>query len=279
MKKLFTFGLLVSLVLVSLAGNLLAQEEIPQFSITSSAEALTAPETLPEGLVTVAFENTAEAPFIGIFGRLNEGVTVEDLMTAMAENPMALVSQLTLKGGPGVMPGQMVEMTYHLDAGDYVLLNVGAQPPQIASISVADSEDVEYEEPVADVTVTLVDFAFGIPLTLPAGKHLWQIENAGEQWHEVVIAPVELDATLEDIQAMVAEGEQSDLQLFPLVMPLNGGESAWLTVDLQPGRYVIVCSLPDILQMEEMHTHFELGMVQLVTVEAVDADATEESTD
>lgn len=243
------------------------QSEAHQFTITSSADGLTAPETLPEGLVTVAFENSAETPFVGIFGRLNEGATMEDLMTAMAENPMALASQLTLKGGPGVMPGQTTEMTYHLDAGNYVLLNVGAQPPQIASISVADGEDVEYEEPIADVTVTLADFAFGIPLTLPAGKHLWQIDNVGEQWHEIVIAPVEPDATLEELQALMAEGEQSGLQLFPLAMPLSGGQSAWLTVDLQPGTYLIVCSLPDILRMEEMHSHLELGMVQLVTVE------------
>ena len=277
MKKLFSLGLLLSLALFSLAGNLLAQEEIPQFIITSSAEALAAPEKLPEGLVTVTFENSAETPFIGIFGRLNEGVTMEDLMTAMAENPMALVSQLTLKGGPGVMPGQTAEMTYHLDAGNYVLLNGGAQPPQMASISVADEEDVEYEEPVADVTVTLEDFVFGMPPTLPAGEHLWQIDNVGEQWHEVLIAPVEPDTTLEDIQALLGGGEQSSLPLFPLAMPLSSGQSAWLTVDLQPGSYVIVCSLPDILQMEEMHTHFELGMVQMVTVEAVNADATEES--
>lgn len=277
MKKLFTLGLLASLILVGLAGNLLAQEDIPKFIITASAEALTAPETLPEGLVTVAFENSAETPFIGIFGRLNEGVTMEDLMAAMAENPMALVTQLTLKGGPGVMPGQTTEMTYQLEAGTYVLLNGGAQPPQLASITVADGEDVEYEAPVADVTVTLEDFAFGIPLTLPAGQHLWQIDNVGEQWHEIVIAPVEPDMTLEDVQVLMAEGEQPGLPLFPLAMPLGGGESAWLTVDLQPGSYVIVCSLPDILQMEEMHTHFELGMVQLVTVEAVEAEATEES--
>jgi uncharacterized cupredoxin-like copper-binding protein len=202
---------------------------------------------------------------------------MEALMTAMAENPMALVSQLTLKGGPGVMPGQTAEMTYDLEAGNYVLLNGGAQPPQIAAISVADDEDVEYEAPVADVTVMLADFAFGIPLTLPAGEHLWQIDNVGEQWHEVVIAPIEPDTTLEELQAMMAAGEQTSLQLFPLVMPLSSGERAWLTVDLQPGTYVIVCSLPDILQMEEMHTHFELGMVQLVTVEAADAQATQES--
>ncbi len=277
MKPLVILGLLVSLALLSLAGNLLAQEDIPKFIITSSAEALIAPETLPEGLVTVTFENSAETPFIGIFGRLNEGVTMEDLMTAMAENPMALVSQLTLKGGPGVMPGQTTEMTYHLDAGNYVLLNGGAQPPQIASISVADGENVEYEAPVADVTVTLEDFVFGMPLTLPAGEHLWQIDNEGEQWHEVLIAPVEPDTTLEDVQALLTEGEQSSLPLFPLAMPLSGGQSAWLAVDLQPGSYVIVCSLPDILQMDEMHTHFELGMVQLVTVEVVNAHATEES--
>jgi hypothetical protein len=277
MKKIFILGLLMSLVVVSLAGNLLAQEEIPQFSITSSAEALSAPETLPEGLVTVAFENSATTPFIGIFGRLNEGVTMEDLMAAMAENPMAMVMQVTLKGGPGVMPGATTEMTYNLEPGNYVLMNVGAQPPQMASIIVEDGEDMEYETPIAEVTVTLEDFVFGIPLTIPTGKHLWQIDNTGEQWHEITIAPVESGTTLEDLQALLAEGEESGLQILPLVMPLNGGESAWITVDLQPGSYAIICNLPDILHMDDMKIHHQLGMVQLVTVEAVEAEATEES--
>lgn len=278
MKKPSILWLLLCVVLLVVPA--LAQDisnDIPTVTITASADALSAPETLPEGLVTITFENSAEMPFVGIFGRLNEGVTMEDLMTAMAENPMAMISQVTLKGGPGVMPGLTAEMTYNLEAGNYVLMNAGAQPPQMASIAVADGEDVKYEEPVADVTVTLEDFVFGIPVTLQAGEHLWQINNAGEQWHEIVIAPVEPGVTLEDVRAMLVEGEQSGLQLFPLAMPLGGGQSAWLRVDLQPGSYAIVCNLPDILHMEEMHTHFELGMVQLVTVEAVEAEATEES--
>ena len=274
MKKFLVLSLLFGLL--SLAGNLFAQEDIPTATVTASAEALTAPETLPEGLVTVIYENSAETPFVGIFGRLNEGVTMEDLMAAMAENPMAMVMQIALKGGPGVMPGATTEMTYNLEAGNYVLLNMGAQP-QMASITVEDGEDVEYETPVADVTVTLEDFAFGIPPTIPAGEQLWQIDNTGEQWHEITIASVEDGTTLEDLQALMAKGEESGLQIFPLVMPLSSGESAWVTVDLQPGTYVIICNLPDILHMEEMKIHHQLGMVQLVTVEAVEAEATEES--
>ncbi len=277
MKKLFTLGLLVSLVLSGLAGNLVAQEEIPQFIITASAEALVAPETLPEGLVTVAFENSAETPFIGIFGRLNEGVTMEDLMKAMAENPMAMISQVTLKGGPGVMPGLSSAMTYNLEPGNYVLMNVGTQPPQMALIGVEDGEDAEIAEPVADVTVVLEDFVFGIPLTIPAGEQLWQIDNTGEQWHEIAIVPVEAGTTLEDVLALLKEGEQSGLQQLPLVMPLSSGERAWVTVDLQPGNYAIICNLPDILHMDDMKIHHQLGMVQLVSVEAVEADATAES--
>jgi hypothetical protein len=175
MKKLSVLWLLFCIVL--LVAPTMAQDtkDIPTATITASTDTLSAPETLPEGLVTVTFENDSEAPFIAMFARLNEDVTTDDFMAAMAENPMGMLPLVTLKGSPAVMPEQTANMTYALEPGDYILLNFAAAPPQMASFSVADEDDVEREVPVADVQVTMVDFGYGLPLTVPAGEHLWKI--------------------------------------------------------------------------------------------------------
>jgi hypothetical protein len=49
-------------------------------------------------------------------------------------------------------------------------------------------------------------------------------------------------------------------------MPMSSGESVYVGVDLQPGKYAIICNLSDLMNMDEMHTHSELGMIQLVKV-------------
>lgn len=112
----------------------------------------------------------------------------------------------------------------------------------------------------------MVDFGYGLPLTVSAGESVWRIENAGQQWHELAIAPVEAGTSLEDVQALLAQGEESGLQQLPVLMPMDSGESVYVSVALEPGTYAIICNLPDLMNMDEMHTHYELGMIQLVTV-------------
>ena len=43
------------------------------------------------------------------------------------------------------------------------------------------------------------------------------------------------------------------------VSPLAAGGTSYLPVDLQPGRYALICFLPD---MKDGKQHFEHGMVQ-----------------
>ncbi|MBK8020604.1 MAG: hypothetical protein IPK19_04020 [Chloroflexi bacterium] len=267
----------IILLLAALVGALvltgpiavLGQESGPLVSVILSSEGLSAPETLPKGLVTIQFENTAEAPFIGVLLRLNDGVTLDDFFAAIAEDPLGMLPLVSLRGGPGLMPGQAGSVTYDLDAGEYVLADFAGEEPQLAMFTVADGEDVTQVQPNADLHVVMVDFGYGLPLTVPAGERVWRIENAGQQWHELAILPVEPETTIEDVQALLAEGEESGLQQLPLLMPLSAGEVAWLAVNLEPGTYALICNLPDLMNMEDMHTHYELGMIQLITVEDV----------
>lgn len=264
-KHFVQIVLLVALLL-SVGGAAFGQDPSAAATVTLSADGLTAPESLPAGWVTLEITNSAEAPFIGVLMRLNDGVTLDDLFTAMAEDPLGMLPLVTLKGGPAVMPGQSGSITFNLDTGSYVLANFAGEAPQIAPIMVEDAADAAAQAPAADLEVVMVDFGYGLPLTVSAGESVWRIENAGQQWHELAIAPVEPGTAIEDLQALLSQGEESSLQQLPVLMPMSGGESVYVNVNLQPGTYAIICNLPDLMNMDEMHTHYELGMIQLVTV-------------
>lgn len=264
------FRTLISLFALFLfAGIVIAQTDMPIINISITADGVTAPETVSGGLVHLAFENTGEAPFIPIFAQLGEGVSMDAVLEALFTEDMSIMSQLTFKGGPGVLPGQTVDMMIDLEPGEYMLANVGAGMPQVTSFIVEEAEATMQEEPQADVDLTMVDFGYGVPLTIGSGENLWRIQNSGEQWHEMTITPIEPGTTIDDVQALLMEEMETGepmLPQFPVIMPLDSGEVAWVTVELEPGHYVLLCNLPDIMATSEEHIHYELGMVQFITV-------------
>lgn len=271
MKKL---SLVVLLLLFSLAGSLLAQAEIPTVTITATAESLTAPETIPAGWVEISFESAGEAPLFGIMGRLDDDATMDDFMGAlmgMMSGETGVIPPATFIGAPAAMPGSTQSATYNLVAGNYVLLNVAGEEPQITTFVVeGEAADIDFE-PEADLTVSLVDFAFALPVELPAGEQTWLIENLGEQWHELIVIPVPDGTTLEDAMSLLmavegeAEGDGSMPEFAAVWSPMSAGEKAWFQVDLAPGTYLVSCFIEDA-NSDEHAIHAALGMVQIVTV-------------
>lgn len=280
LKPLIRMMLVGVLMLLAIVGTVSGQSVIPAVTITLSAEGLVTPETIPAGWVEITFENTVEAPLFGFMARLDDDATMDDFMGALMGimgGDAGIVPPATFTGAPAAMPGTTLSATYNLAAGSYVLLNVAGEEPQIATF-VAEGEAVDIDfEPEADLTVALVDFAFGLPVELPAGEQTWLIENAGEQWHELIVIPVPDGTTLEDamslLMAMEGDGEEADgedgdagMPEFAAVWsPMSAGERAWVDFDLAPGTYLVSCFIPDA-NSDEHEIHAALGMIQIVTV-------------
>lgn len=273
MLKLFTRMTLL-LALMLLAGIVSGQDTISTATITLSEEGLVTPETIPAGWVEITFENTAEAPLFGIMARLDDDATMDDFMGALMGimgGDAGIVPPAAFTGAPVAMPGTIQSATYHLVAGTYILLNVAGEEPQIATFVVeGEAADTDFE-PEADLTVALVDFAFGLPVELPAGEQIWLIENLGEQWHELVVIPVPDGTTLLDAMSLLmaaeegAEGEGGMPEFAAVWSPMSAGERAWVRVDLAPGTYLVSCFIPDV-NSDEHAIHAALGMIQIVTV-------------
>jgi hypothetical protein len=278
-KHFRAVGLVMGL-LVLMAGvwSVEAQDasDIPHITIEATAEGITVPAEMPEGVVQVTFENHSEAPFGPMVVRLNEGVTLEGLGAIAAAGPeagMEAISkgQLSLLGTVTVMPEMTADVTFDFAPGTYVLANTASgEPSSFQPFTVVDGEGEGAAPPKADVEVGLVDFAFDVPIAIAAGPQLWHIQNRGQQTHEMIVAPLDDKMTVGEFNHALMNsmaggagnaGEQSQPVIFWFMSP---GEQAWITFDLKPGTYAVVCGLPDAAGSG--HTHAELGMRQIIVV-------------
>jgi hypothetical protein len=258
------------------AGSLavMAQDagEIPQITVERNADGYVLPTDIPEGVVQVTFNNNSEQSVDATFARLNEGVTPDALMQALGEaGPMGALPLVSLVGAGSVLPGESAEVYVSFAPGEYILLDTGENAPAPVPFAVGDAEGEGAAAPEAAVEVEFYDFAFSIPLELSAGEQLWQVSNLGEQWHEMVIFPIAADASASDIQEIIALATSVDPAVSGpapagFVFPISNGETTWVNMNLEAGSYLALCFLPDLLNMESGHAHFQEGMYQILNV-------------
>lgn len=274
----FVKGLTVSALAFSLAVSAVAAQEAPEEAsenpvIAASAEGVTLPEGLTAGIVTFTMQNDNEAPFAPFIVRLKEDTTLDDFMAALQEGEEAALPLVVLVGGPNVAPESAMDVTYDLAAGEYVLLDFSSEMPSVVPFTVAEAEEgaEAAEAPEADVEVALVDFAFTLPTELEAGEQVWKLENLGEQWHEMAVVRIEEGVDIEELTAtlmemmMSEEGPGAELPFEEVFFwaPQDPGTTAWVTLDLEPGTYAVICFLPDFATG---HSHLEHGMISILTV-------------
>ncbi len=269
-------ALIVVLLTALVTISAVAQDEMEYPTIVTNADGITLPEGLVSGVTTLTLQNDTEIDFQPAIARFVEGATMEDFMAAMqAQDFAGMLATVSVLGSPSVKPGEAVDVTYDLAAGDYVFLNFApAAPPTILPFTVAENEGEPVEAPEEDVEIQMVDFAFAMPIELTTEEVVWKFTNAGEQTHEMVVFSVEEDDTVDSVseammEAMMAatpgarpEWPYEDAFSFVGISP---GETAWMNVELAPGTYAAVCFIPDVTS-EEMMTHLQHGMIVLFTV-------------
>src|SRR5690606_15537802 len=115
--------------------------------------------------------------------------------------------------------------------------------------------------PVADVTIEMSEFAFGMSGPIAAGPQVIELANAGEQPHFLAVIGVPPGTTVDDILALAQmESEAGDvpvawragerLAVGDSVDAFGTGDqsagvTAWCAIDLAPGAYAAVCFVTD----------------------------------
>jgi hypothetical protein len=279
--RMVTAGLTLALALAGCVQPIAptATEEVTSqaasqsFTVTIGEEGLTAPTELPAGVVTLTVTNELAGPASADLFRLNEGATLEAVEQALQAGDFGALMELTTGlAGRFWLPGQAGEVTYQLAAGNYFWMMSGNDGPPALTPATVTGADNGATAPDAEIEIELADFAFILPDEIPAGEHVWQFTNTGQQWHHMGIVTlnegVTMEQFLQQITEMATASEEQGPPPFTEVVwwqDMSPGVTSWATIDLPAGEYYAVCFLPDITD-EAMTPHLLHGMVRKLVV-------------
>jgi hypothetical protein len=270
-----------SLTLLSLAALPLAlgayvqsrpRETAPTVTITARDYTLDSPDTLPEGAVTLRLVNQGKEFHHIWIARLEGGRTVEDVLAAL-KTRSPLPAWVKDAGGPNAPrpEGGENSATVTLVPGNYIVACLIPGPdgiPHLMKGMVRPLTVVKTGRPApapeGDVIMTLRDYSFFFSRPLAAGTHVIEVRNEGTQWHEFELVQLAPGKTPQDVIAFIDHGIGSPPGL-PIggVSPLMPGGVSWFHADLKPGRYALICFLPD---RKDGKQHFEHGMMREIEV-------------
>jgi uncharacterized cupredoxin-like copper-binding protein len=125
--------------------------------------------------------------------------------------------------------------------------------------SACSSDDDEGSSGGGSITATEKDFEIALDATtVDAGSVKFTIHNDGPSTHEFVVFKSELAPDqLPTASNGTVDEEGEGVESVDEVEDLESGSDATLTVDLDPGSYVVICNLPG---------HYGQGMRTALTV-------------
>ena len=255
----------------------------PVVTVHATEFAFIAPASIVAGTTTFRLVNDGkEVHQISIL-QLAKGKTLADYAAAMKANKPA--PWAVGVGGPNAAgPGETIDATVTLDAGNYILVcwvpSPGAPVPHMAKgmiqpltvtaagvVQAGAPASVTAPDPKPDVHLELSEYAFKFSKPLTAGKHTIHVMNTGTQEHEAVIMKLAPGKTMKDADAWFESGMKgpSPIESNPGMAGLGKGRTGSFTTNLTPGKYGVICYIPDAKDGKPHSMH---GMVQEFTVAA-----------
>jgi uncharacterized cupredoxin-like copper-binding protein len=251
------------------------QKDAKVVTFTAHDHGFTGPDRIPAGVTTVEVVNRGHDLHHAQIVKLAPGKTTADFVSAVKADPSRFPAWILFAGGPNaVVPGDRSRSTVSLDPGQYLLLCLIPDKkgvPHIAlgmtkSLTVTPATAASPTEPVADLTITQLDFLFQVSTPVTAGAHTIQVVNAGGQPHEVVLVKLEPGATAKDFIAAFEPGAAGPPPGRPVggIVGLDQGRRGFFNADFEPGRYALICFFDDSASRAP---HFAKGMVTEFLVE------------
>ncbi len=238
-------------------------------TIVASEFHFMAPASVPAGRTTFRLVNHGQQVHHVTLIRLNEGKTVADLEAAFKQ-PGPPPAWAVLVGGPNAAnPGGQQEDVVELQAGNYAIVcfvpdadgvpHVMKGMAQALTVTPAESKSA----PPAryDRTLKLADYGFILSAPLTAGTHHVLVQNGALQPHEIVLIRLAPDKHAKDFMEWAAGGMQTAPpgSFEGGASPMAPGMDNVATLNLRPGRYLMVCFLED---GKDGKPHFVHGMIQ-----------------
>jgi len=232
-----------------------------------------APDSISAGMTHIHLVNDGPNLHHVQLVRLDSGKTAADLGAAMSK-PGPAPAWAQFVGGPNTPnPGSSSDAIIDLKEGNYVILcmvDIPDHVPHFAKgmvrpIKVTAATGAPAPTPVADATVTLNDYAFTLSGALAAGTHTIAITNKGPQPHEMFLARYAPGKTMKDLVSWVDKPQGPPPgDAVGGVSAIANGSTNYITVNLTPGNYVLLCFIPDA---KDGKIHVQHGMSKEFTVQ------------
>ena len=222
-----------------------------------------APLTVGAGLVEIRLRNAGDTPHKAQLWRVGGGHTVAEALRVRRPQP----DWLRAAGGVGlVSPGRSASTLQVLRPGLYYVAATLDQPGQVASFTVTGDEP-EASLPKAAARVDALDFKFAVA-GLTAGRNTIEFRNLGSEPHHAFFSPIVGSADLQDVRRFFSGrsfvgAPPVDTEATRETVVLEGGDRQVTEVDLDPGRYAVICF---VRGRAGGPRHIELGMLNELEV-------------
>lgn len=230
----------------------------PEVEITVAEQGVTnLPQDVAAGIVTITFTNEGAKPLFPAFARINEGVKPEKVGVAISTGDFETFFASAVPAGSALTPGEKNllpdtsgSITTELTEGTYIVVDPEAKDFEPGYLEVGPGNGDEVDPPAAHYALDVGEYFIEVDAALPAGEHLIQVTNTGEQGHELILF----------------EKKTEKEAGFTFAPP--PGQTSWVTFELEPGRYQFACFFPDVKNGKVgKKNHAQLGMKANVTVE------------
>lgn len=246
---------------------------IPQVTVVATDYALAMPDTLTAGAVSLRVANHGRELHQVMLARLLQGKSASDLVAAMKAGGPPPAWAIDVGGPNGVDPGHTsLATTLRLLPGHYAAFCIIPSPdgtPHLMKGMIRDlvvkpgAAEASFGGPT-DATLTLYDYGFrsSRPIDAHTGRVL--VRNEGKQVHELELARLAPGKTAHDIAVWVEKmAGPPPAHFLGGVSPIAPGQENELSLDLAPGRYALLCFVPDA---KDGKPHIAHGMVHELEV-------------
>jgi hypothetical protein len=240
--------------------------------ITSTADALLAPDRTAPGPVTFQVRTTDEGSgWVGL-ARVNEGTSTQQFLTNLRrtassnrtdiiEGSRDLLASSQLLGGVVIHPGQPGSFSQLLRRGDYQLFDYKHlldTPPRLRTLTVGGNTAGSETAACARIVSRYVPGSgprYEVTGTVRTGRPIEFAQKITGQIAEAVFFPLTARITAADLEAYFAKFVDGSAQFPPDppfdlgaglgALPLSPGQSAVIRIPLNPGRYVVLGFIKD----------------------------------
>jgi hypothetical protein len=228
--------------------------------------AIEVPPSAEAGLTEVTVTNDGKRERSAQLIRVDEGHTIQEGLAVASKwgetGKTALPEWVHLAGGSStVKPGETATVTVLLEPGPHTFLDLDSN----ARADFEVTGEATGEPPTADATIEATEYEFSAS-GLEAGPTTLQFDNTGEQPHHAEAVAIVGDATIEDVEKFLKTEKGKppidESQAFGTAV-IDGGGTFTLDLELEAGRYAVLCFIPD---REGGPPHAFKGMVSEVEV-------------